>query len=315
MPFTADAIAAQQVQERLKALTSIIQDIEKKRGPCEQSVNALQRYSNDEKSQSVQKTKSLIKTAMAQTESEREAIQRALQKIHEIRNIKNERRIQARTSAAHKESIRKGTWMKMLQNTAQTLPLFVGKIGEKAPPLCGAIPAERNYVAKVGDMVAALVKGEGDEEIWIIAEVLSYNHSSSKYEVEDILKEQNQKGRHTLSKRKCIPLALMRANPETNREALFQEGTLVMALYPQTTCFYKALISKPPTTHTDEYEVVFEDATYPEGFSPPLYVAQRYVIPCKSDNRGGSSASTSTAVATTSQDMGGTDSDSEETYR
>lgn len=39
--------------------------------------------------------------------------------------------------------------MKMLQNSAQTLPLFVGKVGEKTPPLCGAIPAERNYVAKV----------------------------------------------------------------------------------------------------------------------------------------------------------------------
>lgn len=39
--------------------------------------------------------------------------------------------------------------MKMLLNSAQTLPLFVGKIGEKPPPLCGAIPAESNYYAKV----------------------------------------------------------------------------------------------------------------------------------------------------------------------
>lgn len=39
--------------------------------------------------------------------------------------------------------------MKMLQSTAQTLPLFVGKPGEKAPPLCGAIPADTNYIAKV----------------------------------------------------------------------------------------------------------------------------------------------------------------------
>lgn len=80
-----------------------------------------------------------------------------------------------------------------------------------------------------------------------------------------------------------------------------------MALFPQTTCFYKALINKPPVNHTEEYEVLFEDPTYPEGFSPPLNVAQRYVILCKADNKGAS------ASATTSQG-GGSDSDSEEVY-
>ena len=40
--------------------------------------------------------------------------------------------------------------MKMLLNTAQTLPLYVGTTpGAKAPPLCGAIPAEPTYIAKV----------------------------------------------------------------------------------------------------------------------------------------------------------------------
>lgn len=39
--------------------------------------------------------------------------------------------------------------MKMLQSSAQTLPLWVGKPGEKAPSLCGAVPMEASYVAKV----------------------------------------------------------------------------------------------------------------------------------------------------------------------
>lgn len=118
--------------------------------------------------------------------------------------------------------------MKMLSSSAQTLPLYVGKIGEKPPPLCGAIPADPSYVAKVGDMVAALVKGAdtGDGDNWILAEVFSYNPRTGKYEVDDILKEQNQKGRHTLSKRMVIPLPLMKANPETDPQALFPQGTL-----------------------------------------------------------------------------------------
>ncbi|KAJ8943034.1 hypothetical protein NQ318_022578 [Aromia moschata] len=182
--------------------------------------------------------------------------------------------------ASNKESIRRGTWMKMLSSSAQTLPLYVSKIGEKPPPLCGAVPAEQNYVAKVGDMVAALVKdSDGIGDNWILAEVVSYNHSTSKYEVDDILKEQNQKGRHNLCRRRVIPLPLMKANPETDPQALFPQGTLVMALFPQTTCFYKALVNKPPATHVDEYELLFEDPAYPEGYSPPNYVAQATLSP------------------------------------
>lgn len=99
-----------------------------------------------------------------------------------------------------------------------------------------------------------------------------------------------------------------RANPETDPDALYPKDTIgeefdilhyltkkwtgyklslyywvyftisVMALYPQTTCFYKAVVNVPPLFHNDEYEVLFEDSSYSEGFSPPLKVAQRYVI-------------------------------------
>ena len=59
----------------------------------------------------------------------------------------------------------------------------------------------------------------------------------------------------------------------------------VMALYPQTTCFYKAVVNKLPATHMDEYELLFEDANYPEGYSPPLCVAQRYVLTFKQNSK------------------------------
>lgn len=59
----------------------------------------------------------------------------------------------------------------------------------------------------------------------------------------------------------------------------------VMALYPQTTCFYKAVVNQLPTSSTEEYEVLFEDPSYADGYSPPLTVAQRYVISIK-DKKG-----------------------------
>lgn len=52
----------------------------------------------------------------------------------------------------------------------------------------------------------------------------------------------------------------------------------VMALFPQTTCFYKAVVNQLPQICTDDYELLFEDSTYPDGFAPPLNVPQRYVI-------------------------------------
>lgn len=92
--------------------------------------------------------------------------------------------------------------------------------------------------------MAARVKAVDGDEQWILAEVVSYSHASNKYEVDDI--DEEGKERHTLSRRRIIPLPQWKANPETDPEALFQKEQLVLALYPQTTCFYRALIHTPP---------------------------------------------------------------------
>lgn len=73
-------------------------------------------------------------------------------------------------------------------------------------------------------MVAALVKDAKEEENWILAEVVMFNPATNKYEVDDI--DEEQKDRHTLSKRRVVPLPLMRANPETDPSALFPKGSV-----------------------------------------------------------------------------------------
>lgn len=73
-------------------------------------------------------------------------------------------------------------------------------------------------------MVAALVKGAEEEENWILAEVVSYNSTTGRYEVDDI--DEEQKDRHVLSRRRVMPLPLMRANPETDHAALFPKGSV-----------------------------------------------------------------------------------------
>lgn len=282
MQKETDSIA---IQEKLRELTHVIQQCQEERNRSEHNLTNItkthERIQQEQKLSPYYKSKlrGQYKTALQDAESEEELLRKALDIIFEIRTIRNERRIAAKNSERPKEALRRGALMKMLQQSALTLPLFIGKEDEKPPPLCGAIPAEPNYVAKVGDMVAALARGPDDDENLILAEVLHYSHNSAKYEVDDI--DEEQKERHTLSRRRVVPLPLLRANPLTDPSALFPKGTLVMALYPQTTCFYRALVHEPPTGPQDDYLVLFEDSTYPEGYSPPLAVAQRYVICCK----------------------------------
>ena len=76
-------------------------------------------------------------------------LRQTLEKIYEIRQIRNEIRIAARNNG-NKETIRRGALMKMLATSAETIPLWVGKDGEDPPPLCGAIPPEANYAAQPG---------------------------------------------------------------------------------------------------------------------------------------------------------------------
>ncbi|MEJ1281788.1 SAGA complex associated factor 29 [Cricetulus griseus] len=180
-----------------------------------------------------------------------EECSRTLDKIAEIKSLLEERRKAAKIAGLYNDSepprktMRRGVLITLLQQSAMTLPLWIGKPGDKPPPLCGAIPASGDYVAKPGDKVAARVKAVDGDEQWILAEVVSYSHATNKYEVDDI--DEEGKERHTLSRRRIIPLPQWKANPETDPEALFQKEQLVLALYPQTTCFYHhALIHTPP---------------------------------------------------------------------
>ena len=37
--------------------------------------------------------------------------------------------------------------------------------------------------------------------------------------------------------------------------------------------------------HSEDYSVLFEDTSYQNGYSPPLFVSQRFVITCKDDKK------------------------------
>ncbi|XP_040574722.1 SAGA-associated factor 29 [Lepeophtheirus salmonis] len=289
MSLSSDPQAAANVQQCLKDLYKLVQNVDEVKKNDETVLSAIslthRKIESDEKLTAGNRSKlqSLYENGISDAEKEEDLLRQALSKIYQIRQIRSEIRIQARNSG-NKETIRRGALMKMLAISAETIPLWVGREGEEAPPLCGAIPPESNYTANPGDMAAALVRSPDGDENWILAEVVSFNSSTGKYEVDDI--DEEQKDRHSLSRRKVIPLPTQRASPETNPEALYPPGTTVMAIYPQTTCFYKGVIKEQPSGGAEDYHVLFEDPSYADGYSPPLNVAQRYIIQVPEKKKG-----------------------------
>ncbi|VDP93733.1 unnamed protein product [Echinostoma caproni] len=123
------------------------------------------------------------------------ALQSALDKIAHIRQLEHEIRV-----SLGPRSFRRGVLMSVLQESAKTIPLWAGKPGEKAPPLCGAIPASPGTFVQPGDLVAALVP-EPDvaataacnlSEGCILAEVVQYDQDKRTYQVEDVDAEEGK---------------------------------------------------------------------------------------------------------------------------
>jgi SAGA-associated factor 29 len=221
-------------------------------------------------------------------------IDQALAKLEEIKTEIGEKKSRHVVQPRNIEDLtkrpgtmRRGMLMTVLQQYSLDQPVWRGKANENPPPLCGAIPAEEKHKCRPDDQVAARVNTEtGEDDQWILAVVVSYNSHYHRYHVDDIDEEGHiEKKRYQVSKRRVIPLPIWKADPVATPQALFREGQKVLALYPQTTCFYPAIIHELPKTVDEEYSVLFEDNTYLEGYSPPLDVPQRYVLPMRETRR------------------------------
>lgn len=305
-PEIFKGIEGSYIDERMNVLKEVLTRIHFAFVTATDAIEELRAYKSmlikDVKAENEDKLSQLYETAYKSADDQAQLIRMALDLLHEIRKLAKSRQKKLQYGAQNKVLIRRGELMKILNDSAATLPLFIGMFflrfqffwfsllagknpNDKAPPLCGSVPAEKNYVAKIGDLVAAYVHSVSTSQApsqspdWILAEVVHFNVSTNKYEVDDI--DEEQKDRHVVSKRYVIPLPLRRANPETDPQALFPKNTNVLALYPQTTCFYNAMVQEPPMDANDPYKILFEDTSYSEGYSPPLEVPQRYVIVSK----------------------------------
>lgn len=139
----------------------------------------------------------------------------------------------------------------------------------------------RKFAASQGDQVAAKVTRTDENGSWILAYVLRYYPESETYDVQD---------EDDTSKLIRLPWNhVMRLS--TGSEGWLEKGSKVMAIFPETTSFYRAIVSKQPVWTDGKQEgdngkprvkeiiLKFEDDEDQDGKTPHRRVPSRYVIP------------------------------------
>uniref|UniRef100_A0A7S2D9R3 SGF29 C-terminal domain-containing protein n=1 Tax=Octactis speculum TaxID=3111310 RepID=A0A7S2D9R3_9STRA len=139
--------------------------------------------------------------------------------------------------------------------------------------------------ARPGEQVGAKVSKSDENGSWILATVKKYYPSEDLFEVQD----EDDDSKLT----KLPPSELMRLDDSVEH---MSKGQAVLAVFPDTTSFYRARISKPVKRSSTNYRtspdiyVQFEDDEDETGRTPHRRVIARYVI-LDQDQTGGDDSS------------------------
>eukprot|EP00215_Chloropicon_roscoffensis_P001333 CAMPEP_0198468702 /NCGR_PEP_ID=MMETSP1456-20131121/9049_1 /TAXON_ID=1461544 ORGANISM="Unidentified sp., Strain RCC1871" /NCGR_SAMPLE_ID=MMETSP1456 /ASSEMBLY_ACC=CAM_ASM_001119 /LENGTH=318 /DNA_ID=CAMNT_0044194967 /DNA_START=6 /DNA_END=962 /DNA_ORIENTATION=+ len=148
--------------------------------------------------------------------------------------------------------------------------------------------AREEFQIKQGDQVAAKTSRTGAPDEWILARVMNVSDDSSTI---TILDEHADAGGsssiHHLSPRQVIRLP----KPKEKKNAkLFQEGSFVLAMFPETTMLYRAVVVQTPRWQGKNgswgpYSLAFDDDEDPNnpGYSINRQVAFQHVVPLPRD--------------------------------
>ncbi|KAI9291644.1 DUF1325-domain-containing protein [Neoconidiobolus thromboides FSU 785] len=122
------------------------------------------------------------------------------------------------------------------------------------------VPQAIGFIPNGSKVVAKMVDSDDPNQEWILANVIHYYPEKNRYQIEDAeVDDDGQKTKYILPTKYVIPLETKELNHE------FPVGHEVLALYPNTTCFYKATVKALPSQnrskghHLNHYMVLFED--------------------------------------------------------
>eukprot|EP00730_Choanoeca_flexa_P016479 TRINITY_DN7793_c0_g1_i1.p1 TRINITY_DN7793_c0_g1~~TRINITY_DN7793_c0_g1_i1.p1 ORF type:complete len:253 (+),score=49.42 TRINITY_DN7793_c0_g1_i1:2-760(+) len=146
---------------------------------------------------------------------------------------------------------------------------------ESLPPLCGGVPLPATSSIPIGHQVAAY-----DGSLWLLGLVVAYDGSNT-YTIEDLIDDQeSDKAPRLLTRSELLPLPFWQP-PWDTTAAFYPVGSAVLALYPQTTCFYPAEVSALPTQDKPTYTLHFDDDDYEDGRVRFQEISIKYVVPAR----------------------------------
>lgn len=148
---------------------------------------------------------------------------------------------------------------------------------KELPHGVGAIAWPDNKKLESGDEVAAFVE---ESKTWILAEVLG-SVSNHRYECVDI--DDQDKKVTIFARKQLIPMPQFTAHYCKYPNLTLPKNAIVLALYPNTTCFYEGIVFEPPKRASEKYLIRFIDNAKPDNYSDPMPVSDRYVVVFKKD--------------------------------
>ena len=146
------------------------------------------------------------------------------------------------------------------------------KVLHSSPPLkpipAPTIPA----ILQEGTLVAAQIPKEG-QLVWILAVIIDYNASTDIYECEDAETDRDSpdyQRRYQVKNQGIVRLP----NPSECDTKQFKKDTIVLALYPDTSCFYEAVV-------VDSTEDVLISTLFVSpSFNEEIFILNNYIYVC-----------------------------------
>lgn len=213
---------------------------------------------------SIKSLQSLYRSALTNTEQELDLLSAANAVLSNAIALRESRTVEKRTSS-------------MINSLDSDLPFWPDTCPGSVGSLVGATRLDEGLKITAGHQVAAnLPAGGGHEHKWILGIVVKIE--KDKYIVEDIVAEASSKERYSLPASKVIPLPHW-IPPPGIPGTFFAPQEEVLAMYPQTSCFYRAVVHEPPTADRPlSYKLHFYDDDYEDGSVQYQVVCVKYVL-------------------------------------
>ncbi|CAM9298746.1 unnamed protein product [Chrysoparadoxa australica] len=139
---------------------------------------------------------------------------------------------------------------------------YIGGLG--SPELMS--PAART-ILKAGERVAAKVLNSNENGSWILATVIRYFAHHDRYEVQDA---------DDVTRKFVVSASVVRQLGESMEGV--QKGEGVLAMFPETTSFYRAVVSKAPRKAAQNLVLQFEDDEDDNGKTPHRQIPCYHIL-------------------------------------